>query len=170
MCYRGVSASRRVCPSIALPKGAPRVSAQARRRQVIGRRLRSRAIVIAACYLALAVSAGCGDRVPAAPSDMYQGFWTGTINDTAGGAGTLRISLTGGSPLNGTWAATLPVVNLIGTVTSEATTRAQRSLALACGASGSIGLNAIVDGTTMTGNYLAVGCGLSTGAISLVRR
>jgi hypothetical protein len=122
------------------------------------------------CFVALALLGGCGDTAPATPSDMYQGLWTGTINDSAGGAGTLRISLTGGSPLNGTWAAILPVASPIGFVTSEMATSAQRSLALACGTSGSIGLNAVVNGKTMTGTYLALGCGLSTGSISLVRQ
>ena len=103
-------------------------------------------MTVAACLVALAVAGGCGsDSTPTSPSDMYQGFWTGTINDRAGGAGTLSISLTGGSPLNGTWSAILPVASPIGFITSEPATTAQRSLALACGTSGSIGLNATVN-------------------------
>ena len=121
--------------------------------------------------MTLAMAGGCGgNNPPASPSDMYQGFWSGTINDSTGGAGTLSISLTGGSPLNGTWSAILPVASPVGFITSEPATTAQRSLALACGTSGSIGLNATVNGKTMTGTYLALGCGLSTGSVNLVRR
>jgi hypothetical protein len=119
--------------------------------------------------VAIAVAAGCGDSTPTAPSDLYKGLWSGTINDSTAGAGTLRISLRDGSPISGTWGATLPGASPIGFVTSEAVTTAKRSLALACGTAGSVGLSAIVDGKTMTGTYLAFGCGLSSGSINLVR-
>jgi hypothetical protein len=119
--------------------------------------------------MALVAAAGCGDSAPTAPSDVYKGFWSGSINDTTAGTGTMRISLVEGSPLSGTWGATLPGASPIGFVNSEAVTTDKRSLALACGTAGSIGLNAAVNGKTMTGTYLAFGCGLSSGSISLSR-
>jgi hypothetical protein len=127
-------------------------------------------LTITTCFVALTMTAGCGDKGPTEPSDLYQGFWTGTINDNAGGAGTLTISLPGGSPLNGTWSAKLPVASPVGFVTSEPAVSAKRSLALGCGSSGTIGLDATVNEKTMTGNYLALGCGLSSGSVNLVRR
>jgi hypothetical protein len=126
---------------------------------------------VAACVAVLATVAGCGDNAsaPSGPSDTYQGSWSGTIDDSAGGMGTLRISLSGGAPLTGIWSAILPVASPTGFVTSEPATSARRSLALACGAAGSVGLDAVVSGKTMTGTYLALGCGLSSGSIKLVR-
>jgi hypothetical protein len=174
MWYRGASASdtrRPWCKSNVVSRVAMRASDPTRRQNWSADPLSvsiSR-FAAAACLAALVTAAGCGDKGPAAPSDIYQGLWTGTINDSAGGAGTLRISLTGGSPLSGTWAAILPVASPIGTVSSEPATSARRSLALACGTSGSIGLDATVNGKTMTGTYLAFGCGLSSGSISLAR-
>jgi hypothetical protein len=118
----------------------------------------------------LITTVGCGEKGPTVPSDVYQGFWTGTINDRDGGAGTLRISLPGGTPLNGTWSAILPVASPNGTISAEPMTTARRALALSCGVAGSIGVDALVNGKTMTGSYLAVGCGLSSGSISLARQ
>jgi hypothetical protein len=167
MCYRKASASRPWTNCIVLSvvrrpflKTPATTSAS---RQSPGM------LAMAACLMALATAPGCGDSTPTAPSDAYKGFWSGTINDVMAGAGTLRISLVDGSPLGGTWGATLPAASPIGFVTSEPATTAKRSLALACGTAGSIGVSAIVDGKTMTGTYLAFGCGLSSGSISLVR-
>jgi hypothetical protein len=167
MCYRRASASRPWIKSLVLTvarRPLYRISATASaNRQSPG------LLAVAACVIALATAAGCGDSTPTAPSDPYKGIWSGTINDATAGAGTLRISLVEGLPLSGTWGATLPAASPIGLVTSEAVTTDKRSLALACGTAGSIGLSAIVSGRTMTGTYLAFGCGLSSGSISLVR-
>jgi hypothetical protein len=126
-------------------------------------------VVVAACVAALATAGGCGDKGPTEPSDIYKGLWSGTINDRDGGSGTLRISLSEGTPLSGTWSVVLPGASQIGIISSEPVTTAQRSLALSCGVSGSVGLSALVNGKTMTGTYLAIGCGLSSGSISLTR-
>jgi hypothetical protein len=167
MCYRRASANRPWINALVLSmarwpvyKTSATISAN---RQSPGW------LAMAACLVALATAAGCGGSTPTAPSDTYKGNWSGTINDTTAGAGTLRISLVDGSPLSGTWGATLPAASPIGFVTSEPATTDRRSLALACGTAGSIGLNAIVSGKTMTGTYLAFGCGLSSGSISMVR-
>lgn len=172
MCYRRASASRPRCKPVFVPRAAsPRPADALQRQRGSGSRLAVLCRTVAACLVTLAVAGGCGSNAtPASPSDIYQGFWTGTITDSTGGAGTLNISLTGGSPLNGTWSANLPAASPIGFITSEPVTTAQRSLALACGTSGSVGLNATVTGKTMTGTYLALGCGLSTGSVNLVRR
>jgi hypothetical protein len=168
MCYPKASASRPGTDSISM-KVATRPPGRSPKAATSVSRISPWLLVLAACLVAMATTAGCGDNTPTSPSDVYKGFWSGTINDSTAGAGTLRISLTDGSPISGTWGATLPAASPIGFVTSEAVTTAKRSLALACGTAGSIGLSAIVDGKTMSGTYLAFGCGLSSGSISLVR-
>jgi hypothetical protein len=156
--------------SIVGSRVAVQSSERGRGHRVVGRRRSVPWLAVTACLATLTLAAGCGDKAPTEPSDVYQGLWTGTISDSDGGAGTLTISLPGGSPLNGTWSAKLPVASPVGFVTSEPAISARRSLALACGASGTIGLDATVDGKTMTGNYLALGCGLSRGSVNLARR
>jgi hypothetical protein len=79
------------------------------------------------------------------------------------------MALSTGEPLQGTWSVSLPGSGQVGAVTSESVTTAQRALALGCGAAGTVGLNAVVNGKTMTGTYLAFGCGLSSGTVNLTR-
>ena len=71
-------------------------------------------LAVAACLVALATASGLRRQGADRTVRHLQGFWTGTINDRDGGAGTLRISLSGGTPLNGTWSAILPVASPIG--------------------------------------------------------
>jgi hypothetical protein len=149
----------------------PRWQSENARRQFMSRsRVSASCFAVAVCLMVLTMAGACADKGPTEPSDIYQGLWTGTIVDREGGAGTLRIDLPGGSPLSGTWAAILPVASPIGIISSEPVTTPQRSLALSCGVSGSIGLSALVNGKTMTGSYLAIGCGLSSGSITLMRQ
>jgi hypothetical protein len=172
MCYRraSVSVTSRPSRSMVLASQMWRSDGVDRQNR-FGRNVSAAGLAVSACLVALVTVAGCGsDKGPTEPSDPYQGLWSGTMNDRDGGAGPLRISLSSGTPLSGIWSAVLPVASPSGTVSAEPmSTTARRSLALSCGVLGSVGIDATVNGKTMTGTYLAVGCGLSSGSISLTR-
>jgi hypothetical protein len=173
MCYRraSVSVASRTSRSLVVARAMWRGDTAAHQNRYRHRSSAPR-LAVSVWLMALATAAGCGsDKGPTEPSDPYQGSWSGTMNDRDGGAGTLRISLSRGAPLSGIWSANLPIASPSGTVSLEPMpmTTARRSMALSCGSLGSVGLDATVNGKTMTGTYVAVGCNLSMGSISLTR-
>lgn len=117
----------------------------------------------------------CG-RSPAAPSSPYAGRWSGVIDDSVAGRGTLEITLTDTANLEGRWSASVSATTLSGSIALVAAPpgTAERQFALSCGgppAGGSIVFMTPLDTVTLQGRYLAFGCGrLSEGTARLTHR
>lgn len=130
---------------------------------------------VAALGLALVLSAACGGG-PAAPSDPYAGVWTGTLQDDQMGSARLTITLSDTVNLAGSWTADVLGTALSGSVSLVPAFAGDpaRRFALTCGtapAGGSILFTPSLEGSTLQGPYLGLGCGsLTRGTARLSRR
>lgn len=125
--------------------------------------------------MALVVITACG-RSPAAPSSPYAGAWSGGIDDSVVGRGTLEVTLTDSANLEGSWLAIVAGTRLSGSISLVAAPAGttERQFALSCGsppAGGSMIFMTPLDGAMLQGRYLSFGCGrLSGGTARLTRR
>ena len=129
---------------------------------------------LAICACLLIALPGCkGSYSPTSPSSSsIDGTYAGAMNDSAFGAGTLRMTLTSnGSNVTGTWNTTFSGGNNSGTGTGtfNGTTL---SITLTPSISGCPFLvTAARSGTQLSGNYTAVNCvATGTGSINLSKQ
>lgn len=130
---------------------------------------------VAVVLITIAMGAACGGP-PAAPSDPYAGVWTGTIQDDRAGTGRLTITLSDTINLAGSWAAELTGIALSGSASLAPgfAVDPARRFVMTCGAvpsGGSILFMPSLEGSTLEGRYLGLGCGnLTQGTARLTRR
>lgn len=109
-----------------------------------------------------------------APSGFnYGGQWSGTIQDSQAGNGTITATLTqSGTDIGGTWEATFASGtnggSAVGTINgSQVVFELQPSLALAC----PYRVVAHRSGSTLSGNYAAFNCsGTITGTLTITKK
>lgn len=137
---------------------------------------------ILVCCAWLASFSACSSG-PAAPSGALDGTWSGTLSDSAAGAGTAKLVLTQMSAgVSGTFAVTFPdaTQNRVGTVggtmaASVLVLTLTPSAPLACSPtvtlSGTMSATMTVAGNRMTGTYSSFTCGGAIGgAIDVTRQ
>lgn len=118
---------------------------------------------------------GCGGT-DAAPSDPFAGSWSGVVDDTTSGRGTLQITLSNDARRSGSWALSIGGAAAAGNLAPvpSAGGGPERQFTMTCGAppaGGAALLTASVDGGALQGTYFAVGCpNLSRGSTRLAKR
>ena len=130
--------------------------------------------------LLLGAAALCACHGPASPtetptaSDPLAGTWVGTIHDRESGSGILRVSLSGGLVVTGTWSAAIGGRLLSGPASLAPPGAPARALTLTCESApshGAVGVIVSVSGSTLEGNYFALDCpGLVGGSIALQKQ
>jgi ABC-type glycerol-3-phosphate transport system substrate-binding protein len=136
-----------------------------KRRMVIG--------LLSAAMLFLSACAG-GSGGGSTPSFSYSGTWTGTINDSLAGAGTITVTLVqAGSNIAGTWQALFPAVggsnggNIVGVIdNTQVLAQLNPSDPTTC----PYDVVAVRSGNTLSGTYAAFDCTIAvTGALVVSR-
>ena len=119
-------------------------------------------------------AAGCGSSPSSPSSTSIAGTWTGSINDSAYGAGSVRLTFNqSGGPLTGTWSATFAngVLTNTGSLSgsmngSDISAVLTPTDPLAC----PYNVTATRTGNTITGTYAAFNCTASvTGSVNVTK-
>lgn len=119
-------------------------------------------------------AAGCGSSPSSPSSTSIAGTWTGSINDSALGPGSVRITFNqSGGPLTGTWSATFANGALTNTGSLSGSMNGSDISAiltptdpLAC----PYNVTATRNGNTITGTYAAFNCTASvSGSVSVTK-
>jgi hypothetical protein len=125
-------------------------------------------LIRAICFVAMSLCLSACDDQPAGPTGPdITGTWTGTLNDSLAGVGTVRLTIIqSGSRLSGTWASTFqdPTFSNSGTLTGTYS-GTSATITLTPGGQGAcpFRVTATPTATAITGTYAAVNCQIAIG-------
>jgi hypothetical protein len=130
--------------------------------------------LLAAAMLFLSACAGGSSGGNSTPSFSYSGTWTGTINDSLAGAGSITVTLVqAGSNIAGTWQALFPAVggsnggNVVGVIDN---TQVIAQLNPSDPATCPFDVVAVRSGNTLSGTYAAFDCSIAVTGTLVVSR